>query len=110
MTDHSPTSPDSPTPQQQPAGLLQAVFSCPICQQVVVKIGGNELQYLTNHTHEVKDPTDYLPSTGKGTYASFVIYHRAPDEPEVHPGGIMHLPEEAFLIVQSLTIVPHKRK
>jgi hypothetical protein len=127
MTDHSPTSSDSPVPQQQPAGLLHAQFSCPICHRVVVSITGNELQYLTNHTHDVEDPTDYVPSTGQGTYASLLIYHLAPHTgpdmpevqpggmtllhvPEVQPGGISLLPEEAFLIVQSLTILPHKRK
>lgn len=54
MMDPLPTSTNSPSPQQ-PAGLLQAEFSCPICQQVVVLIQGNILQYLTNHMHNNVD-------------------------------------------------------
>ena len=107
MMDPSPTSPDSPAPQQQPARLLQAEFSCPICQQVVVSIQGNELQYLTNHTHDVVDPTAFVPSTDQGTYASMRIYHMSFDTHEVQPGG-EYLPQDAFLTVQTLAIRPNE--
>ena len=104
--DTSPVSPDSPTPQQQPARLLQAEFSCPICQQVVVSIQGNELRYLTNHTHNVMDPTAFDPSTDQGTYVSMRIYHKLKTG-EVQPGGA-YAPLDAFLIVQSLAIRPNE--
>lgn len=100
-------SPDSPALQQQPARLLQAEFSCPICQQVVVSIQGNELQYLTNHTHDVMDPTAFIPSTDQGTYVSMRIYHMQLKSGEVQPGGA-YLPQDAFLTVQSLAIRPNE--
>ena len=100
--DPSPTSPDFPAPQQQSARLLEAEFSCPICQQVVVSIQGNELRYLTNHTHDEMDPTAFVASTGQGTYVSMRIYHKLRSG-EVQPGG-EYLPQDAFLLLQSLTI------
>ena len=105
--DPLPVSPDSPTPQQQPARLLQAVFSCPICQRIVVSIQGNELQYLSDHTHDVIDPSAYVASTDQGTYVSLRIYHKSYDTGEVQPGGI-YLPQDAFLTVQSLSIRPNE--
>lgn len=107
MSEHSPTSPDSPVPQQQPARLLQAEFSCPICQQVVVRIQGNELQYLTNHSHDLADTSDLASSTDQGTYASFNIYHKDFDSGEIWP-GLAYKPKDAFLTVQSLTITPNE--
>lgn len=106
MTNHSPRSSDSPAPQQQQARLLQAEFSCPICQQVVVSIQGNELRYLTNHTHNVIDQSDFVSSTDQGTYVSLRIYHKLRTG-EVQPGGA-YLPQDAFLILQSLTITPNE--
>ncbi len=106
MTDHSPTSSNSPAPQQQSAWLQRAEFSCPICKQVVVNIFGNELQYLANHTH-VQTPSGHAaPSTTQAEYVSVKMYH--PDEPEVGPGNIL-APPEAFLIVQLLSITPNEK-
>ena len=107
MTDPSPISPDFPGPQQQLARLLQIEVACPICQRVVLSISGNELRYLTDHTHDVTDPSDYVGSTDQGTYVSFRIYHKNIETGDVGPGWI-HLPNDAFLILQSLTVRPNE--
>lgn len=97
MADTSPTPQEFPTDfGSQPAnpskltGLLRAEYLCPECSAVVVRIEGNTLQYLQNHTYPRQAEAD------KDGYVSLVMYHPK-DNTNIVPPKIQERP---FLTIQ----------
>jgi hypothetical protein len=94
MAGTSPTPQESLTglgPQAGDAskltGLLRAEHTCPVCSAVVVRIEGNNLQYLKSHMHLYED---------KDGYVSLIMYHPKEGESYVPPKEL----ERPFLTIQ----------
>jgi len=92
--------------QQPLTGLLNAVYTCPVCNAVVLRISGNSVEYSTTHTDSVPTVT---PDTNALAFHHFnVLPHSvAIDTGDCVPGK-MYAPEEPFLVISSTTITPYQ--
>lgn len=90
--------------QQPLTGLLNAVYTCPVCNAVVLRISGNGLEYSTSHT-------DSVPTVTSGTNA-LAFHHFTGQSHQFDTGdcvpGKMYVPDEPFLVISSTTITPYQ--
>lgn len=103
MTDYTSTPqndpPDSGQQTDNPpplavTGLLDAEYTCPICNAVILRIEGNTMQYLQSHA----DP----PITDGDGYVTVALHHKFSDT-NYYPAKGAQLPRP-FLVVKSQAI------
>jgi hypothetical protein len=74
-------------------GLLGAEYVCPICKATIIKIQGNELQYLESHVKYEGNADGQV---------SLLLYHK-PKGDEFVPARML---EHPFLVIKSSIITP----
>lgn len=90
--------------QQLPAGLFTAEYTCPICYEVILRISGNMIEYLSSHFDTAQGSTP--------GYDALAVHHFIGQPHHYDTGdcvpGKMYAPEEPFLVISSTTITPYR--
>jgi hypothetical protein len=74
-------------------GLLSAEYVCPVCKATVIKIQGNELQYLESHVKHEGNADGQV---------SLLLYHKSKGVEFVPARALEH----PFLVIKSSIITP----